>query len=193
MKSVVVFCASGVGENPNYKNIAFQVGEFLASRGIRVVYGGAKIGLMGAVADGALSKGGEVIGVLPKFLSGAEIAHDGLTDLILVESMHERKLKMHELSDGIITLPGGFGTFEELFEMLTWAQLGLHQKPIGVLNTAGYYDFLKSMIGHMRNEGLLRAKYHGLMLMHAEISQLFSLMENYIPIEGVLKMNPDQS
>ncbi len=193
MKSVVVFCASGDGVNPIYLETAFKVGAFMAEKGIAVVYGGAKIGLMGAVADGALSKGGKVIGVLPNFLASREIAHPDLSELILVESMHERKLKMHELSDGILTLPGGFGTFEELFEMLTWAQLGLHQKPIGILNTKGYYNYLIGMVSHMRDEGLLREKHVDLMLVHEQIEHLFDQMNTYIPIEGAIRMKPKQS
>src|SRR5687768_1380717 len=137
MKSVAIFCGSSSGSDSIYYSQAAMLGKILAHRKIQIVYGGAKVGLMGAVADGALKEGGKVIGVLPNFLKSKEIAHTGLTDLILVESMHERKLKMHELSDGIIALPGGFGTLEELFEMLTWSQLGLHKKPIGLLNING--------------------------------------------------------
>ncbi len=130
MKRVTVFCGSSYGTDNLYKDQAFLLGQTLANQEIGLVYGGAKVGLMGAVADGVLSKGGEAIGVLPYFLQKKEVAHEQLTELILVETMHERKAKMNELSDGVIALPGGFGTLEELFEMLTWAQLGLHKKPI---------------------------------------------------------------
>jgi uncharacterized protein (TIGR00730 family) len=134
MKSVTVFCGSSSGSNSVYATQAMLLGTALAHRKIRLIYGGAKIGLMGIIADAVLKEGGEVVGILPQFLSSKEIAHRGLTQLIMVDSMHERKTKMHELSDGVIALPGGFGTLEELFEMLTWAQLGLHQNPIGLLN-----------------------------------------------------------
>ena len=137
MKSVTVFCGSSMGTDPIYKSQAFLLGKTLAQQNIKLIYGGAKVGLMGAVADGALSENGKVIGVLPHFLGTKEIAHESLTELIRVESMHERKTKMSELSEGVIALPGGFGTLEELFEMLTWGQLGLHQKPIGILNKIG--------------------------------------------------------
>ena len=153
MKSLAIFCASSRGNSEVYYESAKNVGAFLAKKKIRVVFGGSKLGLMGAVADGALENGGEVMGVLPNFMRKKEIEHSHLTELILVESMHERKLKMHELSDGVIALPGGFGTFEELFEMLTWAQLGLHTKPIGILNVQGYYDKLLEMFDHMTEAG----------------------------------------
>jgi uncharacterized protein (TIGR00730 family) len=149
------------------------------------VYGGAKIGLMGAVADGALSEGGKVIGVLPNFLRSKEIAHEGLTELILVESMHERKLEMHELSDGVIALPGGFGTLEELFEMLTWAQLGLHKKPIGILNIDGFYDSLNIMIQTMVDKGFLKVMNQQMLLVSDNIDDLLDKMNNYVaPIVG---------
>jgi len=133
---------------------------------------------MGAVADGVLARGGEVIGVLPKFMSDKEIAHSNLTELIMVESMHERKLIMHELSQGVVALPGGFGTFEELFEMLTWAQLGLHQKPIGILNVQGYYDSLKMMINHMLKEELLKSQYKSLFFFSKNAEELLKVMED---------------
>ena len=146
MKRVTVFCGSSSGNEKIFIETAFLVGQALAAKSIGVVYGGARIGLMGAVADGALSRSGEVIGVLPRFLRTKEIEHAGLSKLYLVESMHERKAKMNELCDGIIALPGGFGTLEELFEMLTWAQLGLHAKPIGLLNVSGFYDGLAEVL-----------------------------------------------
>src|SRR5215203_5745857 len=146
MKRVSVFCGSSLGTDEVFQKHAHFVGETLAIQKIGLVYGGANVGLMGAVADGALSKGGEVIGVLPNFLRAKEIAHKNLTQLILVETMHERKTMMNELSDGVIALPGGFGTLEEFFEMLTWAQLGLHKKPIALLNIGGFFDSLKSFI-----------------------------------------------
>ena len=145
MQSIAVFCASSEGNDKTFKTIATKLGETLALQHIAIVYGGSKAGLMGAVANGALSKGGEVIGVIPNFLKHKEIAHTEVTELIVVSSMHERKTIMHDRCEGIIALPGGFGTFEELFEVLTWAQLGHHQKPIGLLNVNGYYDDLLKM------------------------------------------------
>ena len=153
MKRVTVFCGSSSGSEDLYYKQAYMLGSSLAKRGIGVVYGGAKVGLMGAVADGALGAGGEVIGVLPNFLRSKEIAHMGLTELIQVESMHERKLKMNELCDGVIALPGGYGTMEEFFEMITWAQLGLHQKPIALLNINGFYDSLINLVQTMVDHG----------------------------------------
>ncbi|MBY0426855.1 MAG: TIGR00730 family Rossman fold protein, partial [Cytophagales bacterium] len=130
MKSIVVFCGSSSGNFPIYKDTAYQLGKLLASKGIDIVYGGNNVGLMGAVADGALDHGGKVTGVLPRFLESKEAAHLGLTKIIMVDTMHERKWIMNQLSDAVITLPGGFGTMEEFFEMLTWHQLGLHNKPV---------------------------------------------------------------
>lgn len=137
MNKLTVFCASSPGFKPEYLRAARSVGHFLAERNLTLVYGGGCVGLMGALADAALEKGGQVIGVIPQFLMDLEVGHRGLTELIIVESMHERKLKMAELCDGVMALPGGFGTLEELIEMLTWSQLALHQKPIGILNTGG--------------------------------------------------------
>ena len=181
MKSITVFCGSSMGSEKNFESQAFRLGEVLAQKGITLVYGGAKIGLMGAVATGALNKRGKVIGVLPRFLAGKEIAHDHLTELVLCDSMHERKTKMNELCDGVIALPGGFGTFEELFEMLTWAQLGLHKKPIGILNVDGFYDDLISMIQNMVNKGLLKESNQLLLLISDTIEDLLHQMENYNP------------
>lgn len=181
IKSIAVFCASSHGTKDNYQKTAFELGQFLAKKDIRLVYGGASVGCMGAVAQGAIEAGGEVIGVLPTFLNKREIAHLNLTQLILVDSMHERKLKMHELSDACITLPGGFGTMEEFFEMLTWAQLGLHQKPSAVLNTNGFYDHLMKQIFIMKEEGLLKDKYYEMLICSDRIEDLFTALKNYTP------------
>jgi len=177
MESIAVFCASGIGKRPIYRDKAYEFGKFLAKKGKRLVYGGSQLGLMGAVADGVLEGGGEAIGVLPRFMSNKEIAHLNLSELIMVDSMHERKLKMHELSDAVVTLPGGFGTFEELFEMLTWAQLGLHKKPIGILNVDGYYNPLREMIDHMLAEGLLKPENESLFIMSSSQEELIEMME----------------
>lgn len=179
MKRITVFCGSSFGTEKGFEAQAYALGATLAKRNIGLVYGGAKIGLMGTVANGAIENKGEVIGVLPNFLQGKEIAHEGLTELILVETMHERKTKMNALSDGVIALPGGFGTLEELFEMLTWAQLGLHQKPIGILNTNGFYDELLVFIQTMVDKGFLKAVNQQMLLTSDDIADLLSKMENY--------------
>jgi len=179
MKRIVVFCGSSSGTDPVFEAQAYATGKLLAQQGIGIVYGGARVGLMGAVADGALENGGEVIGVLPRFLSGKEIGHPGLTDLIIVDTMHERKTKMHELSDGVITLPGGFGTMEEVFEMVTWGQLGLHKKPVGVLNVDGFYNPLRALLETMVNKGFLKAENQRMLLFADAIQELLEKMRNY--------------
>lgn len=153
---MVVFCGSSAGTDPVFEEQAYRLGKTLAQRNIGLVYGGAKVGLMGAVANGSLENGGHVTGVLPRFLGSKEIAHENLTELELVDTMHQRKTRMNELADGVIALPGGFGTLEEFFEMLTWAQLGLHGKPIGILNVNGFYDDLLTFIQTMTDKGFLR-------------------------------------
>ncbi|HTH55025.1 MAG TPA: TIGR00730 family Rossman fold protein [Cyclobacteriaceae bacterium] len=179
MKRVTVFCGSSSGRNPLFEKSAFALGELLATEDIALVYGGAKVGLMGAVANGALSKGGEVIGVLPHFLRTVELEHQGLTQLISVASMHERKLKMEELCDGVIALPGGYGTLEEFFEMLTWAQLGLHAKPVALLNVNGFYNDLLKLVHGMVEQGFLKEANQKMLLVHDDATQLIALMKNY--------------
>ena len=179
MKSITVFCGSSPGIDPDFGRQAVALGKTLAEKNIRLVYGGAKVGLMGMVADGALALSGTVIGVIPQFLRTKEVAHEGLTELIIVHSMHERKTKMDQLCDGVIALPGGFGTLEELFEMLTWAQLGLHQKPIGLLNTNGYYNDLINMLDKMVENGLLKQINREMLIVHEEIDGLIEEMTSY--------------
>lgn len=179
MKSITVFCGASAGNDPIYVSVARVVGATLASAGVRVIYGGACIGVMGAVADAALEAGGHVVGVIPYFLRSREVAHYGLSDLIITETMHERKMKMQELCDGFIALPGGFGTLEELFEVLTWAQLGLHTKPIGLLNTDGYYDSLIAMADDMVTRGFLKPVYRNMLLTSDEIGDLLHQMQAY--------------
>lgn len=162
-----------------YRQAAIVLGEALARQQIRLVYGGAKVGLMGIVADAVLQAGGEVIGVLPHFLAGKEIAHAGLTELLLVETMHERKLKMAELSDASISLPGGFGTMEEFFEVLTWAQLGLHTKPVGLLNINGFYEPLYALFERMQQEQFLKPENRQLVLMAETPEELLERFESY--------------
>ncbi|WP_129021880.1 MULTISPECIES: LOG family protein [Edaphocola] len=177
--SIAVFCGSSSGAETVYAQQAYALGKTLAAQGLQLIYGGAKVGLMGAVADGVMDEGGQAIGVIPQFLRTKEIAHEGLTDLILVDTMHERKTKMHELSDGIITLPGGFGTMEELFEMLTWAQLGLHRKPMGLLNVQGFYDPLLAMADAMMHQGFLSKQNRDMLIADEHIDTLLQQMRNY--------------
>jgi uncharacterized protein (TIGR00730 family) len=180
MKTITVFCGSSAGSDGTLMEQAILLGQTLAKQKIQLVYGGSNVGLMTAVADGALSGGGKVIGVLPDFLRAKEVAHLGLTELIVVESMHERKMKMNELCDGVIALPGGFGTLEELFEMLTWAQLGLHKKPIGILNTNGFYDALITLLNNMVDNGFLKSVNKEMLLVSSDIDNLLYQMKNYV-------------
>ncbi|MEO5922523.1 MAG: TIGR00730 family Rossman fold protein [Bryobacteraceae bacterium] len=159
MQSLCVFCGSNMGTRPEYADAARKVGRMLAENGIRLVFGGGNVGLMGVLADACLGAGGTVIGVIPDSLVRHEVAHLGLTELRVVNSMHERKALMADLSDAFIAMPGGIGTFEELFEIWTWSQLGLHNKPLGLLNVAGYYDPLIALISHGYQEGFLKQKH----------------------------------
>ncbi len=179
LKHVSVFCGSSSGTNPEYESQAYRLGQVLAGRKIGLVYGGTRVGLMKAVADGALEGGGVVIGVIPSFINEKGIAHNNLTKLIVVETMHERKMVMHELSDGIIALPGGFGTLEEFFEALTWGQLGLHKKPAAILNTGGFYDPLNALLHKMVAEGFLKEANRKMLLVSSNIDDLIDQMENY--------------
>lgn len=188
MKSICVYCASSIGNNKVYGNKAFELGETLAERKIKVIYGGAKIGVMGKLAEGTLSKNGKIIGIIPEFLKKKEIVHTGLTELISVQTMHERKALMQEKSDAFIALPGGFGTMEELFEILTWAQLNLHNKPIGILNVNGYYNALIQLIETMIQEELLDEKYREMVLISDSIENLLSQLNNYkLPLVSKLE------
>jgi len=162
-RSICVFCASSRGRDERLLAAAHDFGWLLASRGQRLVYGGGRVGLMGALADGALAGGGEVVGVIPEAMVGRELAHEGITDLRVVESMHERKATMAELSDAFVALPGGLGTLEEFFEVLTWAQLGLHRKPCGLLNVSGYFDGLLTFADHAAAEGFVRREHREMM------------------------------
>src|SRR5262252_8142854 len=159
MQRVCVFCGSQAGTNGLYRQAAIDMGQLLARRGYGLVYGGGHIGLMGVIADAVLASGGEVIGVIPESLVARELAHRGVTQLQVVSSMHARKARMAELADAFIALPGGYGTFEELFEVITWAQLGMHRKPIGLLNVAGYFNALKALVDQAIAEGFIRAEH----------------------------------
>jgi len=176
---VLVFCGSSPGARPEYAAAADELGRLIARRGLGLVYGGARVGLMGTLADGALAAGGEVIGVIPRQLVEHEIAHTGLTDLHEVNTMHERKALMAELSDAVIALPGGTGTLDELFELFTWSQLGLHQMPIGVLDVAGYWQPLLAMLDHMVGERLLRAEHRNTLLVESDAGALLDALDGY--------------
>ncbi len=179
IKSIAVFCGSSDSNDEFIYSQAYELGRTLANKNIDLVYGGSKLGLMGQVARGTLENDGLAFGVIPEFLKTKEIVHRELTELITVQDMHERKLKMHEISDGFIMLPGGFGTFEEFFEIVTWGQLGLHQKPIGVLNTEGYYNDLLMMFNNMVTKGLLKKENLDLILVSDSIEILLDKMHNY--------------
>tara|TARA_B100001146_G_scaffold222612_1_gene235359 strand:+ start:235 stop:852 length:618 start_codon:yes stop_codon:yes gene_type:complete len=179
IKSIAVFCGSSDSNDEFIYSQAYELGRSLANKNIDLVYGGSKLGLMGQVAKGALENEGLAFGVIPEFLKTKEIVHRELTELITTQDMHERKLKMHEMSDGFIMLPGGFGTFEEFFEILTWAQLGLHQKPIGVLNTEGYYNDLLMMFNNMVTKGLLKKENLELVLVSDSVEILLDKMHAY--------------
>lgn len=179
MKRITVFCGSSAGTKKIYEEQAYKLGKTLAEQGIELVYGGANVGLMGTVANGVMEHNGKAIGVLPTFLKNVEIANENLSELIIVETMHQRKTKMDELSDGVISLPGGFGTLEELFEMLTWAQLGLHKKPVAILNIDGFYDELLAFIQKMVDEGFLKRANQEMLIVSDDIDQLITAMRNY--------------
>ena len=179
MQSICVFTGSSPGARSEYRAAAEALGATLARRGVRLIYGGANVGLMGAVADSALAAGGEVIGVIPEGLLAKEVAHHGLSELRVVESMHERKAFMAELSDGIVALPGGLGTLEEFFEMLTWSQLGLHRKACGLLNIAGYYDRLLQFLDHGVAERFIAAEHRGMLLDDSNAERLLERMTTY--------------
>ena len=186
MQRICVFCGSNAGHDPRYRAEAEGLGRLLAGRDIGLVYGGGNIGLMGAVADACLAAGGTVIGVIPEALMGKEVGgravdHRSLTRLEVVDSMHTRKARMAELADGFIALPGGFGTFEEFCEILTWGQLGFHAKPIGLLNVNGFYDPLLGLFDHAVKEGFLRAQNRAMALAASDIAGLLDAMAAYRP------------
>jgi uncharacterized protein (TIGR00730 family) len=176
-----VFCGSNPGSQPVYLEMARLLGKTLAENGIGLVYGGASVGLMGAVADAAQAAGGEVIGVIPRSLLQKELAHTGLTDLRIVESMHERKALMAELSDGFIALPGGIGTLEELFEVWTWAQLGHHTKPCSLLNVAGFYDSLAVFLDHLVDQAFVKAPQRHMLIVENDVDALLAAIRGYEP------------
>lgn len=179
LRRICVFCGTGTGAQPAYLQAAQALGTLLASRGIGLVYGGGNVGLMAALADAALAAGGSVTGVIPSGLVEREVAHRGVTDLIVVGSMHERKARMEELSDGFIALPGGFGTLEEFCEVLTWGQLGIHQKPCGLLNVGGFFDQLVGFVARAEAEGFIRPEHRPLLLVDTAPEALLGQMAGY--------------
>lgn len=193
MKHICVFCGSYPGNNPLYMTSARQMGAAIARRGLGLVYGGGHVGLMGAVADGALQAGGRAVGVIPQTLVDKELAHRSLTELRVVTSMHQRKAMMAEIADGFIALPGGFGTLDELFEIITWAQLGFHRKPIGLLNVDNYFDPLLTFINHIAQEGFISPEHRSAVAVADEADALLNTLLTAEPpqLEKWLK-KPDE-
>jgi uncharacterized protein (TIGR00730 family) len=183
LRSVCVFCGSSPAVDDLYVASAREVGGLLASRGLRIVYGGGRLGLMGALADAAVAAGGEIVGVIPGALVEKEVAHRGLSELRVVGSMHERKALMADLSDAFIALPGGIGTLEEFFEIWTWGQLGLHHKPFGLLNVGGFYDPLLAFLDQLADRRFLRPEHRDMVHMRSVTSDLLHAMESYRPID----------
>ena len=193
LSSICVFCGSNAGARPAYVETAEAVGRALAQRGVRLVYGGSKVGMMGALADAARFAGGDVVGVMPQAMVDREIANTGLDDLRIVGSMHERKALMAELSDAFIALPGGVGTLEELFEVYTWAQLGIHDKPLGLLDVAGYYRPLIAFLDHSVQERFVRASTRSLLAVDDDLDGLLAALEAWRPPTEHKWMDLDQA
>jgi hypothetical protein len=181
MRRVCVYCGSSAGFDPVYKSAAIELGSFLAAENIGLVYGGGNIGLMGALADAALAGGGEVIGIIPHHLIAMEVGHRKLTSLIAVDSMHARKHQMADLADGFIALPGGIGTAEELLEVFTWLQLGIHAKPVGLLNVNGYFDHLLQFLAHMEQSGFLKRAHREMLIVDQSPAALLDQLRGFVP------------
>ncbi len=192
MFRVCIYSGSSFGKAPEYAAAAANFGTACARRGLGIVYGGGSVGLMGVIADSALAAGGEVIGVIPRAMIAEERGHKGLTELIPVDSMHERKHRMAELADAFVALPGGIGTLEEIAEVLTWLQLGLHLKPVGLLNTSGFYDSLVGLLAHMRDEQFLTASHHGLLAVDTDPERLldFLVTTRHVHIPKPVHLSP---
>lgn len=188
MKRLAIYCGSASPADPRYIELARHVGEALALRGIGVVYGGGRLGLMGAVASGALKAGGEVIGVIPEALAGSEIANTDCTELRIVGGMHERKAAFTDLSDGFINLPGGVGTMDEMWEAVSWAQLGYHSNPVGLLNAFGFYDHLVAFNRHMADVGFVRPAHQGILIAEETLDKLLARMADYTPHTPIFQM-----
>lgn len=192
MQRICVFCGSAVGARPVYAEAARQLGNLLAQRGLGLVYGGGSVGLMGVLADAALAAGGEVIGVIPEFLFKREIEHRGATEIRVVGTMHERKAIMADLADAFIALPGGYGTLDEFCEIITWAQLGLHRKPVGLLNVAGYFDSFLAFLDHTTAEGFVQPNYRALALDDTDAARLLERLRTYQPPPVVKWLDTEQ-
>ena len=184
---VCVFCGSSVGKRKIYEETAKEMARALSARGINLVFGGGSVGLMGVISDEMLRHDREVIGIIPHGLSVREVAHLNLTELRVVRSMHERKSLMAEMADAFIALPGGFGTFEELFEIITWGQLGIHNKPIGILNVEGFYDQFLALTDHAVSEGFIRPYYRELIVVASTVDELLDRIESYEPPAGIMQ------
>lgn len=193
MKNICVYCGSSTGRQVIYTRAAAELGRRLAARDIGLVYGGASVGVMGAIADAALAAGGKVIGIIPRALAVKEVAHASLTEQHVVKSMHERKAMMAELSDGFVALPGGWGTLEEIFEALTWAQLGFHRKPCGLLNVGGYYDGLFDFLEYTISEQFVKPIYREMLIMEDQAETLLSRFENYQAPQVKKWLDPDET
>ncbi|MBB6124394.1 TIGR00730 family Rossman fold protein [Sphingobium subterraneum] len=191
MKRLAVYCGSATPADPAFVECARMVGRTLAERGIGIVYGGGRLGLMGALANSALAAGGEVIGVIPQALVLPEVAHRGCTALEVVANMHERKARFTDLADGFLTLPGGVGTMDELWEAISWAQLGYHAKPVGLLNVAGYYDGLIAFADHMAATGFVRDDHARILIHDTDLDTLLARMEGYTPHRAIFSMKAD--
>jgi uncharacterized protein (TIGR00730 family) len=176
MRYICVYCGSKTGTDPHYLQVASRMGQLLAEQGYGLVYGGGHVGLMGIIAEAALAAGGRVIGVIPEAMVGRELAYKQVTQLEIVPSMHERKARMASLSDAFIAMPGGYGTLEELFEIITWAQLGIHAKPIGILNVSGYFDALAAMIEHAVREGFIQANHRHFWILRSDPEALLEAL-----------------
>ncbi len=192
MKRVAVYCGSASPQDPRYIELAREVGHSLAERGIGVVYGGGRLGLMGAIAGGALARGGEVIGVIPEAMVSREVANLDCTELRVVKGMHERKLAFTQLSDGFLTLPGGVGTMDELWEAVSWAQLGYHAKPVGLLNAFGFFDLLLSFNQHMIDTGFIRPAHQGIVMAEPELDLLLDRMIAHEPHTPIFDMKASE-
>ena len=188
MKRLAVYCGSATPADPRYIELAQEVGRTLGERDIGVVYGGGKAGLMGALATAALEAGGEVVGVIPQALVDMEVANTDCTELHVVDTMHQRKQAFTDLSDGFVTLPGGVGTMDELWEAISWAQLGYHGKPVGLLNALGYYDGLVAFNTHMADVGFVREAHRGIMIVGETIEELLSRMADFQPAKTIVQM-----
>lgn len=193
MRRICVFCGSNFGKHPSYRRVAEELGRRMAGRGTGIVYGGGNVGLMGALADAALEAGGEVIGIVPRMLSEREVAHQGVTELKVVETMHERKALMVELSDAFLSLPGGIGTMDEFFETLTWAQLDIHRKPCGILNLNGYYDHIVGQLDRFVEDGFLSASNRRLLIIREDLDSMMHALDHHKPTVGEMFYERDGS